>query len=214
MATLITSCPNCKKQIKIPEEITGKKIKCKGCGNVFVAVSTAVKPDKPNAQPKPAGDTFKTIDDDEEDGKPYGVTDLDLAPRCPFCAEEMEEDAVICLHCGYNTESRQHTTKRRVQDTTGMDWFWWLLPAILNIILFFVCFAELINVIVRHFMFREEREKQIAETWGDMASFGNSCNNCCALWLGIFCIWIMYLSAKFVIKRMVFHFHPPEKELN
>ena len=35
MATLITSCPNCKKQIKIPEEITGKKIKCKACGEIF-----------------------------------------------------------------------------------------------------------------------------------------------------------------------------------
>jgi hypothetical protein len=206
MATLITSCPKCKKQIKIPEEITGKKIKCKGCGNIFVAVSTAVKP--------AGGDTFKTMDDDEEDGKPYGVTDLDKALRCPFCAEEMEEDAVICLHCGYNTETRQHAKRRRVQDTSGMDWFWWLLPAILNIILFFTCFAELINVILRHFLMREEREKQVAEQFGDMASFGNSSNNCCALWLGIFCLWIMWLSGKYAFKRLVFHFHPPEKELN
>jgi DNA-directed RNA polymerase subunit M/transcription elongation factor TFIIS len=215
MATLITSCPACKKQIKIPADVEGKKIKCKGCGTVFVAVSTAVKPESPTAKPKPAGDVYKAMDDDDDgDGKPYDVTSLDQAPRCPFCTEELEEGAIVCLNCGYNTETRQRAATRRVKDPTGAEWFWWLLPSILCILLFFTCFGELINIVLGYFLLREEREAQIKETWGDFESFGRSCSNCWILWLSIFCIWIMWLTGKYAFKRLVYHFRPPEEELH
>ena len=59
--------------------------------------------------------------DDEEDANPYGVTALDTAPRCPDCANEMEsEDAIICLHCGYNSRTRVKIEARAVDDVTGV----------------------------------------------------------------------------------------------
>ncbi len=207
MATLITSCPECKKQIKIPAEVTGKKIKCKDCGTVFVATSTAVKPDanRPSGDPRgqPGQETFRPVDDEDGDGKPYGVTTLDLTPRCPHCANELEpHDAVVCLTCGYNTQTRELGKRRRIRDTSGGDWFWWLLPAILNVMLFFICFSDLVLILVR-LAFREPIEDQLYRNGA----------NCCALWEGVLCLWIMYASAKFAIKRLIFHFHPPEDEI-
>src|SRR5262245_40920573 len=71
--------------------------------------------------------------DDDEDGKnPYGITDLDLAPRCPNCASEMEsEEAVVCLHCGYNTLTREWGKTEKVIATTGGEHFLYLLPGLL-----------------------------------------------------------------------------------
>ena len=43
----------------------------------------------------------------------------------------MEEGDVVCLHCGYNTQSRAHAHTKRVHHTTGGDWFKWLAPPIL-----------------------------------------------------------------------------------
>ena len=47
MATTVTvTCPECKKQLKAPPEIVGKKIRCKGCEHIFVAKADG-EPAKP-----------------------------------------------------------------------------------------------------------------------------------------------------------------------
>jgi DNA-directed RNA polymerase subunit M/transcription elongation factor TFIIS len=215
MATVNTSCPKCKKQIKVPAEVVGKKIKCKNCGNIFAAAATSFKSADPDAKEKAgAPDIFKTVDDDEGDGKPYDVTTLDLTPRCPHCANEMEADDIICLACGYNTETRQLGATRRVKDVSGEDWFWWLLPPILAILLFFTCFGELINVILGYVFTHEEKYAQYATDYGDMAGFARSCYQCCCLWISIFCLWVMWLTGKYAFLRLVYSFRPPEKELH
>ena len=106
------------------------------------AASAAAAKGKPAGKGRPpapqaakAGASPPVDDEDEYGGQanPYGVTDLDLAPRCPHCANEMEsEDAIICLHCGYNTETREigHTTT--VVAITGGEHFMWLLPGLLS----------------------------------------------------------------------------------
>jgi predicted Zn finger-like uncharacterized protein len=210
MATLITSCPECKKQIKVPAEIAGKKIKCKACGTIFVATSTAVRPapSRPGGEAKPKQpETYKPVDDDDGDGKPYDVTEIDLTPRCPYCAHEFEEeDQVICLNCGYNTVTRQMGKIRRIRDITGWDWFWWLLPAILCVLLFFICLFGAIDHLT-WFLFKEELT-------AEMDPMVKPCISCWHLWLSIFCIWIMYLTGKYSIKRLIFHPKPPEEELH
>jgi hypothetical protein len=62
---------------------------------------------------------------------PYGLTKLDETPRCPFCAKEMEEGAIVCLDCGYNTQSRSHGKIVRTYATTPSEQFMWSLPGIL-----------------------------------------------------------------------------------
>ena len=37
MATLV-SCPNCKGRGNLPDNMVGKKIRCKRCGNIFLAI--------------------------------------------------------------------------------------------------------------------------------------------------------------------------------
>src|SRR5258708_4687939 len=33
---LIVSCPECKKELKVKDDLAGKKVKCPGCGSAFV----------------------------------------------------------------------------------------------------------------------------------------------------------------------------------
>jgi predicted Zn finger-like uncharacterized protein len=216
MATMITSCPACKKQIKIPAEVAGKKIKCKGCGTIFTATSTAVRPESPTAQPKPADPTtIQLVDDDEGDGKPYDVTTLDLTPRCPHCAYELEEEGqIICLHCGYNTETRELGRRRRTKALTGWDWFWWLLPPILSVMAFFICLAEFINIVIQFIFFRDYYYAKAVENGGDFASFFKSMYNCSVLWESVLCLFCMYWAGKYAIKRLIYNFRPPEEEIH
>ena len=140
------ACPECGKKINVASEAVGKKVRCKGCEHVFVVQAPAEKKAaRPAGKAAPAGAKKKAPDpkaakprpdkpkvNDDEDDNPYGVTAIDLAPRCPECAQEMEsEDAILCLNCGYNTQTRSKVVSRAVEEDTGMIWFWWLLPGIL-----------------------------------------------------------------------------------
>ena len=40
------------------------------------------------------------------------------------------EDAVVCLNCGYNTQTREQFQTRKVHDLGGGEHFIWLLPGI------------------------------------------------------------------------------------
>src|SRR5579871_5049583 len=133
-ATITVVCPECGKEIQAPPEFAGKKVRCKSCGHVFAArpapppgaVARAPAKAAPAAPPPARGD-----DDEGDDGVPYSVSTTDLAHRCPECANEMEsEDAIICLHCGYNTQTREKITTRKVHEITNADRFLWLLPGI------------------------------------------------------------------------------------
>src|SRR5262245_52786911 len=132
MEPIVTSCPECKKQIRAPASALGKKIRCKACEHVFVveappkgkAAPSKAPPAKPGpppkavtpAKPPPKGAPPAKPSDDEfdQDSNPYGVTTTELGHRCPQCAAEMPSpDAIICLNCGYNTETReQFRTKK------------------------------------------------------------------------------------------------------
>ena len=54
-ATKTATCPECKKQMKAPAELEGKKIRCKGCGTpVPVKAAAPAKPAKATAPAKAA----------------------------------------------------------------------------------------------------------------------------------------------------------------
>ncbi len=147
----IITCPECSKKFKGKGDLRGKKIRCPFCRNIFVVgedeseesapvKKSAAGTKKPAAagksgSGKPAGKSASTQaapDDEFEDKDPYGVTDLDLAPRCPNCASEMEsEEAVVCLHCGYNTLTRTWGKTEKLIATTGGQHFLYLLPGII-----------------------------------------------------------------------------------
>jgi hypothetical protein len=223
--TIAVVCPECGKQVQAPPELIGKKVRCKGCSTVFTVQSAAQKTAIKTAPSKPAGPVkaaapapkgkppaakpvakpqpSKTDDDDEDDGNPYAVTTLDLSPRCPECANELESaDAIICLTCGYNTETRERARTRKVKETTGLDQTLWLLPGI-------ACVIAIILLIVFDVIYCIKASEWFKDTWAE--GFGDHLG--IKMWLVICCIFASWYAGKFAVKRLILHPTPPEVEL-
>jgi DNA-directed RNA polymerase subunit RPC12/RpoP len=119
----VITCPECTKKFKGKDDVSGKRIRCPFCSKVFVV---------PKAAPAPAADPKSRFADDDGDNNPYGITDLDIAPRCPNCANPMADDeAFICLFCGYNTLTRELGRTEKVVAHTGGERLLYLLPGLL-----------------------------------------------------------------------------------
>jgi hypothetical protein len=216
MATPMTIvCPGCEKVSQGTTDLIGKKIRCKGCGEVFqvtkpaavkVASAASKAPSKPakTADPKPAGQIAgKTAGQPEEgEGKPYVVVEMDFTPRCPHCAGEIEPGAVICLHCGYNTSTRQrHPTVKTIEHTGG-DWFLWLLPGIICAIVVFSFIGAIVYMWVA---FPDLAEENKSEWWSSFFGFWAQ------IWGSVVSAFIIWFSGMFAIKRLILHARPPEK---
>jgi hypothetical protein len=247
--TIDVSCPKCKKALRLPEELKGKKIRCKECGTIFpVGASAAAKPAGAAPKPKPAAAApakakaaaaakpqepeesagYGFLEDDGQakaeektkpaapppvqpkpkgpvdESNPYGVTDTELTARCPHCAKEMEsEDAIICLHCGYNTRTRMKAEMKVTYDTTGGDRFWWLLPGIINVLLiFFVIWLGYF------FWFGLEETWQGVDDFTDTPTLSKGVR----VWFEFGCAFAIYKCTRFAISRLILNPTPPEVE--
>jgi DNA-directed RNA polymerase subunit RPC12/RpoP len=213
-ATSVITCPECGKKFKGREELQGRRVRCPNCGHAFI-VQTLVQ-DKVDSgepaprvaeEPPPAEEPRikSALDEELEAGSnPYGVTTLDLAPRCPNCANELESaDARICLHCGYDTLSRTIGKTAKLIEHTGNERFMWLLPGLLCalgvfllfLLQLFYCFAlpDLIS----------------KDSWVNMFN-----HESLRLWFGLMFLGVMWGLGKFAQKRLIFHPNPPEKVMD
>lgn len=242
MASIIElTCPKCDRDMKAPASGIGKKIRCKGCNHQFVIEEPSrpkekavqKKPKKKVVAPKKKA-TAPPDEDDDSDG--YGVQDIDLGKRCPECANEMEsEEAVICLHCGYNTQTRTRYESKVLEEQTGQDKFMWLLPGILccvGILLligycFFhhyalpgICDEELGDFLKTTSMSRAQALNPFAsedeKTGGDKTPEGEFWwivfHPMIELWIVIGALYISFKCGKFAYKRLILHPDPPEIE--
>ncbi len=123
--------------------------------------------------------------------------------RCPFCAQPMEEEAVICLECGYNTSTRERHEMRKVADRTFWDWFLWLFPAILGVIIT----LTLVGFDVWYIMWNPPEAKR-DEDWG-VAILASAPFK---LWIPIGSGFVMFGCIVFAFKRLVLEPVPPERE--
>src|SRR5262249_35328875 len=57
--TISISCPDCKKQMKAPAHLEGKKVRCKECGATFAVKAPAPARAAPEPKPAPAKDKVK-----------------------------------------------------------------------------------------------------------------------------------------------------------
>jgi DNA-directed RNA polymerase subunit RPC12/RpoP len=211
MASMIPiTCPDCKKQSKGPAELLGKRIRCKACGHTFLVEADAGGKAAPEArppqakakgapQPQKAAPPIKMMDDDD-DPNPYGVTDLDLSPRCPNCANELEAaDSVICLYCGYNTITRQLGATRKVYQTTGGEHFMWLLPGLL-------CVLGIIVLMVADLVYCLMVPNWVGNTWAEFTD-----HESLRLWTVILSLGIIWGLGYFAFRRLIMEPAPPEK---
>lgn len=225
-------CPNCNKTIRVTDQLTGKRVKCKACATVFTVPPADDQPTKPTAKPvapkapaKPTKAKPRVVEDDpppspqpaphaflDDDAGPkdYKVQKDDLdTPRCPRCAKELEDDeARICLHCGYDMMERRQHASIKTYNRTGGDVFMWWLPAII----WFGVLMGLAGVLTFMFLQLEKfmRENEILLKDDANALTGEkefwvgpgACNICCAVqWLalasfGVPVIWRRLRSPK------------------
>jgi hypothetical protein len=209
-ATITVVCPECDKAIEAPAEFVGKKVRCKSCGHVFAARpapppgAVARSPSKgaPPAAPKPSARAASAPDDDDDgDDAPYQVTSTDQGhTRCPECANELEsDDAIICLHCGYNTRTREKIVTRKIEDTTDGDRVMWLLPGI-------ICAGIVLFLFIFDLVYCLGVQATNDSSW--LIIFMAS--GAVKMWLCIGSVFIMFVAGRFALLRLVFNPTPPE----
>ncbi|MGH7172893.1 MAG: hypothetical protein ACRELF_01765 [Gemmataceae bacterium] len=217
--TILLVCPECGKQIKAPEHVFGKKVRCKFCQAAFVAKPGTDKK-VPGKAEKPAGKAAKAPpvkpapakpakpaahdDDDEDDANPYGLTDVNLSARCPDCANEMEEGAIICLTCGYNLRTREKAKTRKIYHLTAMEHFFWLLPGI-------AC-ALAVCIIIGFNIWYLLKIEDLVSWENDNFFLGMWTIGGIKLWVVIMSLGLIWLAGKFAVKRLILHPKPPEVE--
>ena len=223
MATGIRiTCPACQQQMAVPESVRGKKVRCKGCGGV-IAVANAppaeTRVTTPEAQAKKAARL--AAEEDEDGARPYGVTEMNIAPRCPHCAYEMEPpDARICLHCGYDMVKRMRNPSIKTYDRTFGDWFAWLAPGVGAV----VGFGLLVGLCIyfHYYLPYQMLETKHADALladrmaafedKDMEISGYIFHPGIELWLILFCAWVgVWYCLRFAFKRLVLNYLPPER---
>jgi DNA-directed RNA polymerase subunit RPC12/RpoP len=193
---ITVQCPKCNKDLNVPADAVGKKIRCKHCNHVFVLQASAAKKGAKSA---------KKSTDDSGDNKAYGLTEAKLGNRCPECANQMEsEDAIVCLHCGYNTQTRTRAQMKKVADVTGKEIFLWQLPgyicAVLSLALLGLVLWMLFDVDARTIQSKEKKDLQ-------------KVLDCTCLWLGIGSLFGIYKLGRFAVRRLFYDNQPPEVEI-
>jgi hypothetical protein len=241
MSVREVSCPSCEKVISVPPEAIGKRIRCKACAHVFTVPAPAAKPAsakpaaakpatakpaaaKPASPPPPSttpvpDDAPIAFDEDDPNApKMYDVTkdDLDKA-RCPFCAKELEdEEARICLNCGYDMEQRRrHSSKKTYNRTTG-DYVLWWLPAVIWAITLLLLLTVLIwmcvyfsGIVQKYEMFSFMKYEDENKLTGQKDYFIHpmACDVCC----GINLLALSAFGVPVIVRRLK-SFAPPEQE--
>jgi zinc-ribbon domain len=221
---LTVACPQCQQSIKASDELVGKKVRCKGCAHVFVIsagpaektrpAGPAASPAKPAAAPaKPAASSAKPASGPAKPAKPAKAPDADdegpdeysfadheeTVPRCPHCANELEADAKICIHCGYSTVTRQRVETKKIIETTSGDQLAWLMPGLVAAFTVLL----LLGMAVGYCFVLPDMLK--GGSW-DWLSYGGF-----QVWFVIMCLFGMFFAGRFAVQRLILHPTPPEK---
>jgi hypothetical protein len=100
-------CPTCQKQYTWKPELAGRRVKCK-CGTVI---------NVPAEVPSAGQDELYDLADSPRDQDEHSIGDLQglAAPtavqesnqfRCPYCGQDLEAGATMCVFCGTSFEQR------------------------------------------------------------------------------------------------------------
>ncbi len=116
-----------------------------------------------------------------------------------------DEHAVVCLFCGYNTQTRTLGTTKKVASQTGGDKFKWQLPGVICLVLLFV--LVLLQNLFILWLGRDARGK-------DGFINNNLYSEPIFLWATMITAGILWAMGRFVLKRLVLEPTPPEEEIS
>lgn len=196
------SCTKCAKEYKVEQKIIGASVKCKGCGEMFVAVAKSSSP--PSAAPP-----SHTNDDEEEEGKvgkAYIIVQESETAKCPNCAKELVgAKAVICVYCGFNSRTRTWNRTKKLVDKTPSDYIWWHLPAIISSI---VVIISIIMLVLYFWKVPGWADANPNDTlpWLLNTLFVR-------IYMTIMVVYIAWSLGFYAFKRFVYFPHPPEEEI-
>lgn len=100
--TVHIKCGRCKKVLKGPDNLAGKRVKCPHCGATLQIPAAKTDSDHPAPQPAAPGGLASLLD---EEG--FGAAPKSPAPQinaCPSCGGEMPPGGVLCVNCGFHKE--------------------------------------------------------------------------------------------------------------
>lgn len=218
-ATITITCPACKKSLKGPAEIEGRKIRCKLCNHTFVAKTVAaasakaapspssppvdeemLPPTEPPGAPPIPVKAKKTEEAKKDEPAPlydFVADKTDNVARCPQCAYEMEsEEAIVCLKCGYNLLTRKRLEMVKTYQTTFMDWVFWLSLPILNAVIALFCVFLIVFLWL------------LMPNWFPDSWFNGLFVQ---IYGSVMLAFIGWITGKYAFKKLVYEFRPPEK---
>jgi hypothetical protein len=230
-AGISVTCPKCGKKVTVRAELEGKKIRCKDCKNVCPVKASAGKssvPAKGKSKAKSAAADARDSSG-EDDSNPYGITAHEEGYRCPVCANEMDSpEAIVCLHCGFNIETRQPARTRHILDTTPEDRFMWLLPGILAVlgVPVMIVIWVLYHFSLPYWIFGDKWDEVLDapeihgsrnrlagdERLGQDSWYSFLFHYGIEVWLIVAILFGMFFAIKFAIQRLILHPEPPEME--
>jgi len=220
-APIEMKCPDCERVLKVPPAVFGKKIKCKHCGHAFVVHDPSARPAKGSAQPEsgakpsspaPAAKNPFLDDDDDEGPAKIEVIKEDDSPRCPHCAQELDPpDAALCIHCGFNNITRAAAEVKKVWAPTFEDWFMHLLPGIIALA---ICITLIVVNVISLLNMREWLEGTFLEMDDKDAAGRKRYIVPPGFFIALIMVGSLVIfvpSIKFVYRRLIVGYMPPEK---
>src|SRR5262245_61271943 len=100
------TCPSCGFKTQMAESLLGRRVRCPGCSQRFVAEVTPEPkpgPDRPSLPPLPSRPEQSPPRMAEED-----FFNDELLPFCPGCGRRVRWDVLTCPHCGEELEEESH----------------------------------------------------------------------------------------------------------
>jgi hypothetical protein len=118
------------------------------------------------------------------------------------------EDAVICLNCGYNTQTRMRMHTLSTYATTPWEWTVWLSPGILCVLaaLALAGFIAFLWLGADSFLAARSRA-----WWNFFLDDKGRCGLWVKIWGSVIAAFMAYAAGRFAVKRLIFNARPPEK---